>query len=175
MTWIILLAIILAFLFFVSRKPDTFRIERQTTINAPAADVFRWINNVKRFNEWNPWAQMDPTNTLTYSGPEEGPTASYSWQGKKTGEGSMTLLDQTPPTEVNFALNFVKPMKANNKTIFQIREGAGATTVSWAMTGTNNFMNKLFSLFMNIDKMVGKDFEKGLANLKAKVEAKKLN
>jgi uncharacterized protein YndB with AHSA1/START domain len=175
MGWIILLAIILAFLFYVMRKPDSFRIERQISINAPAADVFRWINNVRRFNEWNPWAQMDPTSTITYSGPEEGPKASYTWLGKKTGEGSMTLIDEKPPNEVSFALSFIRPWKGNNKTTFQIHEGSGATNVSWAMTGPSNFFNKLFTTFMSMDKMVGKDFEKGLATLKEKVEAKKLN
>jgi hypothetical protein len=175
MGWIIAIAIIAAFLFWVSRKPDTFRMERQTSINAPAADVFGWINNPRRFNEWNPWLEMEPTSTINYSGSDEGPSASYSWSGKKTGQGSMTLTDQTRPSEVNFALAFIKPFKANNKVTFQLREGSGATVVVWVMTGANSFFNKLFQTFVSMDKMMGKDFERGLANLKAKVEAKKLN
>ena len=175
MTWIIILAIIAAFLFWVSRKPDTFSLERSISINATAADVFGWINNVKRFNQWNPWAQIDPTNVITYSGPEEGPQASYSWTGKKTGQGSMTLLDQSPPHEVNYALNFIKPFRADNKTTFSIREGNGTTVVVWLMSGRNSFFNKLFQTFVSMDKMVGKDFERGLATLKQVVEQKKVN
>jgi Polyketide cyclase / dehydrase and lipid transport len=176
MTWIILLIIALfAFLLWVSRQPDTFRLERSTTINAPAHDIFGWINNVKRFNQWNPWAQLDPAATMTFSGPEEGPGASYAWQGKKSGQGSSTLRSQSPPTEVVFALDIVKPMQANNTVSFTLRETAGATTVNWAMTGSNNFVGKLFQTFVSLDKMVGKDFDKGLASLKMLVEQKKVN
>jgi hypothetical protein len=175
MIWFIVLALVVAFLFWVSRKPDTFSLARSTTINATPQDVFPWINNLKRFNQWNPWSQMEPTSVINYQGPEEGPQASYSWSGKKTGEGSMTLVDQTPPTNVSFALNFVKPWKANNQVNFTLREANGATLITWTMSGTNAFTNKLFQTFVNMDKMVGKDFERGLANLKTLAEAKTLS
>jgi hypothetical protein len=176
MTYVILaLVAIAAFLLWVSRKPDEFSIQRQISINVPASDIFTWINNVRRFNLWNPWAAMDPDTTMTYNGTDEGPGASYSWVGKKTGQGTMTLLDQSPPTDVNFSLDFVKPFKANNKANFHLIESAGPTIVVWTMTGKNGFTNKLFQTFVNMDNMVGKDFEKGLANLKTKVEQKKVN
>jgi hypothetical protein len=175
MLWIIILALIAAFMFWVSRKSDSFSLERSTSINAPAADVFGWINNLKRFNQWNPWAQMDPTNVNIYSGPEEGPQASCSWTGKKTGQGSMTLLNQTVPSEVNYALNFVKPFKANNTASFRLSEGNGTTVVVWSMSGTNSFFNKLVQSFFSMDKVVGRDFEKGLASLKQIIEQKKVN
>jgi hypothetical protein len=175
MMWFLIAALILAgFLFFVSRKPDTFSLQRSTSIAAPAADVFSWINAPKRFNQWNPWALSDPTSNITYSGPDDGPGAAYAWVGKKNGEGSMTLLTQQAHREVNFALEFVKPFKASNKAVFTLADNAGHTTVTWAMSGQNSFFNKLFQTFVSMDKMVGKDFEKGLSNLKGLVENKKL-
>jgi hypothetical protein len=172
---LIAVAVLAVFLFFVSRKPDRFSLSRSTSINATPQDIYPWINNVRRFNQWNPWAAMDPTSNITYGTSEEGPGASYSWVGKKTGEGSMTLKDQVPPSEANFALEFIKPFKASNVANFNLRETGGATTVTWTMSGANPFFNKLFQTFVSMDKMVGKDFEKGLASLKILVESKKLN
>jgi Polyketide cyclase / dehydrase and lipid transport len=175
MTIFIILAAIAAFLFWVSRKPDDFSIQRQISIDAPARDVFGWINNVRNFNQWNPWAAAEPTSLMTYNGTDEGPGASYSWKGKRTGEGSMTLLDQQKPNEVNFALEFLKPFKASNKASFRLTEGNGTTIVVWSMTGKNAFIHKLMQTFFSMDKMVGKDFERGLNSLKQLVESKKLS
>jgi hypothetical protein len=175
MLYLIIPLAIAAFLFWVSRKPDDFTISRQIAINALPGDIFGWINNVRNFNKWNPWAAMEPNNVITYNGTDEGPGASYSWQGKKTGEGSMTLLDQKKPAEVNYALDFVKPFKANNKANFRIEDSNGTTTVIWTMSGKSAFSHKLMQTFFSMDKMVGKDFERGLASLKTVVEAKKLN
>jgi hypothetical protein len=175
MFWIVAFAIIGGFLTYIARKPNTFAVQRETTINARAADIFPWLSNLHRFNEWNPWLEQEPTSTLTYSGPEEGPGASYAWLGKKTGQGNMTVRSQTPPHELSLDLNFMKPIKANNTVKFALSERGGATIVTWIMSGQNNFVAKLFQTFMNMDKMVGKDFEKGLANLKLRVESKKLH
>jgi Polyketide cyclase / dehydrase and lipid transport len=175
MIYIIILGLVAAFLFWVWRKPDGFIIQREVSINAMPQDIFGRINNLRHFNEWNPWADMDPTSTMTYNTIESGPGASYSWIGKKTGEGSMTVLDQKQPSEVNMSVNFLKPFKANNKATFRITSSGGNTTVNWAMTGKNAFAHKLMQTFFSMDKMVGKEFERGLATLKQHVEQKKVN
>jgi hypothetical protein len=173
--FVLALVAVAGFLFWVSRKPDDFSVQREISINAPASDIFTWINNVRRFNMWNPWATLDPDASMTYNGTDEGPGASYSWVGRKTGHGSMTLLDQSPPSDVNYSLDFVKPFKASNRANFHLTEGPGPTVVVWTMTGKNGFTNKLLQTFMSMDHMVGKEFEKGLASLKTKVEQKKVN
>jgi hypothetical protein len=175
MLWIVLIAIVAAFLFWVWRKPDDFSISRQTSINALPQDIFGWINNLKRYNEWNPWAASDPTSVTTYNDIEEGPGASCSWSGKKTGQGSMTISDQKQPNEVNMALHFKKPFEARNVANYTITEGNGVTVVVWTMSGKSAFSHKLMQTFFSMDKMVGNEFEKGLATLKAMVEQKKLN
>jgi Polyketide cyclase / dehydrase and lipid transport len=173
--FLLILIVLAAFLLFVSRKPNEFALSRSTVIAAPATEIFPWINNMKRFNQWNPWANVDPTSTMTYSGPEEGPNASHSWMGKKVGEGSMTLSQQTPPTDVAFALEFLKPFRASNIASFNLEPSGAQTKVTWTMTGRNSFFNKLFQTFVSMDKMVGKDFDKGLASLKQLVESRKLS
>ncbi len=172
MTWVIIAAIA-AFLFWVSRKPDQFSLERSITINAPASQILPWISNLKNMNQWNPWAGQDAKSKIAYQGPEEGPGAIYTWAGGKMGEGRFTILD-VKPTEVNCRLEMIKPMKADNKVVYSLREGNGITVVIWAMSGRNGFINKLMHTVMNMDKMVGKEFDKGLAGLKERVEAARI-
>jgi hypothetical protein len=175
MIYIIILAIIAAFLFWVSRRPDDFKVERQIAINATAAEVFPWINNLKKMNQWNPWAGQDAKSAINYEGPEAGAGAVYTWAGGKMGQGRFTILDSKPTTEVNCRLQIFKPMTADNSVNFRLLEGGGNVIVVWPMSGKNTFFNKLFQTFFSMDKMVGKDFEKGLATLKALVEQKKLH
>jgi Polyketide cyclase / dehydrase and lipid transport len=175
MIYLIILLALAAFLFWVSRKPDDFTVSRQININAMPADIFPWINNLKNMNQWNPWAGQDPKSTIAYEGPEEGPGAIYTWSGGKQGAGKFTILDVKYLSEINCRLEMIKPFAADNKVQYSIREGNGITIIIWAMSGKNAFIHKLMQTFFSMDNMVGKEFERGLANLKRLVEQKKVN
>jgi uncharacterized protein YndB with AHSA1/START domain len=171
----IILAAVAAFLFYVSRKPDSFALERQITINALPADVFPWINNLKNMNQWNPWSTQDAKSVIAYEGPDEGPGAAYTWAGGKMGQGKFQIVDTKSPTDISCRLLMIKPMAADNVVTFKLTPTNGPTTVVWRMSGKNGFVNKLMHTVMNMDKMVGRDFDKGLAHLKSLVEQKKLH
>ncbi|MEO7193074.1 MAG: SRPBCC family protein [Vicinamibacterales bacterium] len=159
------------FLLFVSRKSSSFRWERHTTIAAPPAKIFPLINHFHAWREWSPWEGLDPNLVRTYSGPDHGVGAVYAWEGnKKVGKGRMEITDSAEPTRVRINLDFIAPFEAHNVAEFTLSpEGAG-TRVNWVMTGPTPFMNKLIGIFMNFEAMVMKDFEKGLAQLKAAAE-----
>ncbi|WP_035608954.1 SRPBCC family protein [Haloferula sp. BvORR071] len=167
------LAVVVAILIVViSMQPADFKIERSTTINAPAATVFAQVNDFHKWEVWSPWAKLDPNMKTTYEGPAAGPGAKYSWVGdSKVGEGRMTIVDSRAPELVKIKLEFLKPMAATNDTEFSFRPEGNRTKVTWTMSGKNGFMSKAFGLFMNMDKMVGGDFEKGLAQMKFAAEA----
>lgn len=160
--------IIVAVLIFASTRPDSFRIERSARIAAPAANVFPLINDFHQWAQWSPWENLDPNMKKTYSGSPMGPGSVYEWTGNnKVGEGRMTILDSKPGEIVSLKLEFFKPFKATNQGTFTLTPADSGTNVNWSMEGKNLFVGKVFSLFMDMDKMVGKDFEKGLANLNA--------
>jgi hypothetical protein len=171
MFWFLILLAIAAFLFWVSRKPGEFTLERSTLINASPAQIHPWINNLKQMNQWNPWATYDPKSKITYEGPEAGPGAVYTWGGSRMGEGRFKITD-TKADAISADLTMIKPMKADNKVIFALQPEGTATRVTWRMSGCNGFLQKLMHTFMNMDKMVGTEFEKGLAGLKQRVEAR---
>ncbi len=175
MIYLIILAFIAAFLSYVVRKPDSFALQRQITINALPADIFPWINNLKSMNRWNPWSNQDAKSVIAYEGPDEGPGAIYTWAGGKMGQGKFQIVDVKSPTEIKCRLLMIKPMAADNVVTFTLMPSSGPTTVVWSMSGKNSFISKLMHTVMNMDKMVGRDFDKGLANLKALVEQKKLH
>ena len=172
--WIlgVLIAAVAVILIIASTKPDTFRVERRTTINAPPEKIFPLLNDFHEWPKWSPWEKKDPNMRRMHSGMPSGKGAIYAWEGdKNVGKGSMEILESTPPSRLLIALNFLAPWQAKNQVEFTLApSGAGATNVNWAMTGQNVFMGKVMSTVMNIDKMVGKDFEQGLANLKAAAE-----
>ena len=170
-----IIAAIAAFLFYVSRKPDSFALQRQININALPADIFPWINNLKNMNQWNPWSTQDAKSVIQYEGPEEGPGAVYTWAGGKMGQGKFQIVDTNSPTQIICRLLMIKPMAADNVVTFNLTSSNGPTTVVWSMSGKNGFINKLMHIVMNMDKMVGRDFDRGLANLKSLVEQKKLH
>jgi Polyketide cyclase / dehydrase and lipid transport len=175
MIWTILIAIIAAFLFRVSRQPDDFTVARKISVNATAADIFPWVNNLKNMNQWNPWAGQDEKSVINYEGPEEGPGAVYTWAGGKQGAGKFTIMDVKPPHELNCRLEMYKPFAADNTIKYTITETGGTTLIVWAMSGKNALMHKGMQTFFSMDKMVGKEFEKGLSSLKVLVERKKVN
>ena len=149
---------------------STFTVERSTTINAPASEVHARIDNFHDWVDWSPWEGIDPNLQRTYSGPEAGVGAAYAWKGaRKVGEGNMTITDLRPE-RIALDLNFLKPFKASNVTVFTLLGDAAGTKVTWTMTGRKTFMSKIMGVFMSMDKLVGKDFDKGLATLKRVVE-----
>jgi hypothetical protein len=163
----ILLGLLAAVLILAALRPNTFTVQRQAVINAPAERIFPLINDFHHWEAWSPWDKMDPTMKRTYSGAQSGPGAKYAWLGnKKVGEGSMEILSSQAPSKVTIKLDFLKPFEAHNTTVFSLSPAQNGTTVVWMMTGPANFMTKLFGLLFNMEKMVGKDFERGLANLK---------
>jgi hypothetical protein len=172
-TILIIAAVVIAgFVIVVLTRPDDFRLSRSTTIAAPQAVVFAQVNDFHKWEAWSPWAKLDPNATNTFEGPAEGLGSKFSWAGNsKVGAGSMTITESRPDDLVRLRLEFLKPFKATNTTEFTMQPTEGQTVVTWTMTGKNNFMAKAFSLFMDCEKMVGPDFEKGLANLKAVAEA----
>jgi hypothetical protein len=163
---LVLLVLVAGFCTYVLTRPDTFHIERSATIAAPAPVVFARINDFHAWEDWSPWEGLDPQMKRTFSGPDSGPGATYAWVGNdKVGTGKMTITDTTPPSRVGIDLDFIKPFPANDKVVFTLVPEANGTKVTWAMDGKNSFASKFFGVFMNIDKMVGNDFEKGFASL----------
>ncbi len=170
-TIIVLVIAILAFLFYVNSRPSAFSMSRSITINAPAEKVFAQINSFKNWAAWSPWEKMDPSMQRNFSGAASGTGAHYSWVGnKKVGQGAMEITRSVPSTNMQLDLHFIKPFKAHNVTEFTLMPEGKATTVKWEMRGNLNLMMKTMHIFMDMDKVVGKDFESGLANLKAIVE-----
>jgi len=161
------------FAVFVATRPDSYKVERTAKIEAPADVVFAQLDNFKAWSEWSPWDKLDPNMKKTFEGPAQGVGASYSWQGNdKVGKGKMTVTEVTPPTAIAYRLEFIEPFASVAQTRFSVKpEGDKAAAVTWAMEGKNNFIGKAFGVFMDMDKMIGKDFDKGLGSLKTIVEA----
>ena len=167
----LLLLLIAAFLVYASMQPTSMRIERSLEMNAPASAIFPLINDFHQWAVWSPWEKMDPNLKRTFSGPDAGVGATYQWAGnKKVGEGRMTIMESRPPEWLNVKLEFLKPWKATNQSMFRLEPAEAGTKVVWAMEGERNFMMKAMGVFMNMEKMIGKDFDAGLAAMKAAVE-----
>jgi len=170
--FIALALIVIAFIVVVAMQPADFRVTRSTTIAAPASAVFAQVNDFHRWEAWSPWAKLDPNMKTTHEGATAGTGAIYSWSGNKdVGEGRMTLIESRTSEFVRIKLEFKKPFAATNTTEFTFNPEGNQTVVTWSMAGENNFMAKAFGLFMNMDKMVGGDFEKGLASMKTVTES----
>ena len=171
----ILLALaIIAILFFILLvgRPDEFKVMRSATIAAPPATAFEQVNDFHKWDNWSPWAKLDPECRNTFSGAAAGRNASFAWDGnKKVGAGRMTITESQSPELIRINLEFLRPFAATSITEFTFRLQGGQTLATWTMTGKNNFISKVFGLFMDCDTMVGKDFEKGLASLKSIAEA----
>jgi hypothetical protein len=156
---------------FVATRPEDFSISRSATFAAPAPAVFVQVNEIKKWEVWSPWAKKDPQAKSSYAGPAAGTGASMSWAGNnEVGEGRMTIAESRANELVRFKLEFFKPFAATNEAQFAFKENGGKTTVTWTMTGRNNFIARAMCLVFDMDKMVGGDFEKGLASLKGIVE-----
>jgi uncharacterized protein YndB with AHSA1/START domain len=166
------LAVILVLLaIVVALRPAAFRVVRSATISAPPAVVFAHVNDLHKWQTWSPWAKQDPAAKTIFEGPRAGTGAAMAWAGDKVGEGRMTITESRASELVRFKLDFLKPFKATNTAEFTFTPEADQTVVTWSMSGKNNFMSKAVSLFMNCDKMIGGDFEKGLTDLKLMSES----
>ena len=165
-------ALLVALVVFVATRPDTFTVERSALISATPEQVFPLVNDFKNWKHWSPWDKKDPGMTMNYGGSESGEGATYSWSGdKNVGQGGMTITDIIPNEKITIHLEFMKPMKATNTAVFTFQPKDGNTLVTWSMEGNNNFMGKAFSLFMDMDRMVGGDFEEGLSALNGAVKS----
>jgi polyketide cyclase/dehydrase/lipid transport protein len=163
--------IIVVFVIVVATRPANFRITRSTAIAAPAEVVFAQVNDFHKWDAWSPWAKLDPAMKQTHEGTSAGAGAIYSWAGnKEVGEGRMTITESRTNDLIRIKLEFLKPFAAVNTTEFTFTPDGNQTAITWSMTGTNNFMAKAFCMFMDMDKMVGGDFEKGLAQMKSVAE-----
>ena len=163
--------LIAALLVFAATKPDTFRVQRATSIKAPPEKIFAPINDFHSWGSWSPYEKKDPAMKRTHSGASNGKGAVYEWDGnKEIGKGSMEITKSSPPSKVTIKLEFVKPFEAHNIVEFTLEPKGDSTTVTWAMHGPAPYLAKLMSIFFSMDRMVGKDFETGLANLKTVAE-----
>ena len=167
----VIAAIVVLFLIIVALRPSDFRIERKATVNAAPAAVFAQVNDFRNWRAWSPWEGRDPNLKRTYEGPGAGNGAVYSWAGNRdVGEGRMTIVESRPGELVRIKLEFLKPFAATNTAEFTFAPQADGTLTTWSMTGKHNFMAKAFCMFMDMDKMIGGDFEKGLAAMKTVAE-----
>jgi len=166
--------VIVIFLIVVAMQPANYSVTRSLTIAATPEVVFPHVNELQKWAPWNPWEKLDPNMKLTYEGPEAGVGASYSWVGNsEVGEGKMTITGSKPNESLQLKLEFFKPMAGVSDTEFTFKPQGDQTEVTWSMSGQNNFIAKAMCLFMNMDKMIGGQFEKGLAELKVVAEAAK--
>ena len=157
---------------FIATRPAHFRVERSAQINASAAVVFPLINDFHNWPKWSPWEKLDPGMKKTFSGAPAGTGAQYAWVGNdKAGEGRMTITDSKPTELIALKLEFLKPFAATNQATFQLVPGAAGTQVKWGMEGDNGFIAKAFCLVVDMDALVGKDFEEGLSNLNKLAQA----
>jgi hypothetical protein len=161
---------IAAVLLLAARQPDTFRVQRSILVGAPAERIFPLIADLSQMNSWNPFVKRDAQVKGSYSGPAAGPGATYVFQGKEAGSGSLRVTDAAVPTRVAMKLDMSAPMEAHNDVLFTLAPEGGATRVSWTMQGPSPFLGKLMGVVFNMDSMVGGAFEEGLAELKLRAE-----
>lgn len=168
---LVVLIIILAVV--ISMQPAEFKVTRSLLINAPARTIFAEVNDLKRWENWSPWAKLDPNAKADFSGASAGEGAVMSWDGNhEVGKGSMTITESQSPSLIRMRLDFIKPMPGTSESIVQFQEQDGGTLVTWSMSGKNNFIAKAMSLIFDCEKIVGGYYETGLKNLKAVAEAK---
>ncbi len=174
----LLLAVVVVlavFTVFVATRPSSYRVSRAQAIAAPPSSVYALVADFHQWEKWSPWAKLDPAMKTTYAGPVAAAGSSYAWIGNdKVGEGTMTILEAKPGERVRIRLEFIKPFASTNSTEFEFAPKTGGTQTTWTMVGQNGFVGKAFSVFMDMDKMIGNDFDKGLSQLKAVAEAERV-
>lgn len=165
------LGVIAVFLLYVGMKSPDYFVSREITINAPAEKIFPYLNDQKLAEQWGPWLDIDPQAKMNYSGPDSGPGAKASWDSTgQLGTGSATIVESIENQKVGIALEYTKPMTMTQRADYLIKPAGDKSVVVWQVTGKNNFISRLMCTFMDMDKMVGGMFEKGLSKLKTVVE-----
>jgi carbon monoxide dehydrogenase subunit G len=158
-------------LIFAASRPDSFGVQRSASIKAPPEKIYPLLNDFGQWPTWSPWEHKDPAMKRTLGAATAGPGATYAWDGnKEVGQGEMTITGASAPTQLTIRLHFIKPFEATNQVDFRLEPQGEATRVVWDMRGPAPFITKLMGVFVDMDKMIGKDFEAGLANLKAAAE-----
>lgn len=169
---IALAVILVVFLVAVAMQPNDYRVTRTATMAAPVGAVFAQVNNLRKWEAWSPWAKLDPAAKNSFAGPAEGTGAVFSWAGNnQVGEGRMTITESRANEFIRFHLEFIKPMAGTSTAEWSFKAGGNQTSVTWTMFGKNDFIGKAFCLFMSMDKMIGGQFDQGLASIKSIVEA----
>ncbi|MBY4948246.1 SRPBCC family protein [Cupriavidus respiraculi] len=165
---LVVAVLVAAVLILAATRPDSFRVERAITIDAPPDRVYALLADFREWSAWSPYEKRDPAMRRNFEGPASGPGAVYAWAGnKEVGEGRMEIVNSAPPTELTIQLDFIEPFTAHNTAQFTLAPAQGGTRVTWAMWGPSPFVSRLIGLFIDMDTMIGRDFEAGLANLKA--------
>lgn len=168
---LVLAGLVGGLLLYAATRPDTFRVERRVLIDRPAADIFPLLENFHEWPKWSPWEDLDADLRRNYSGTDRGKGAIYEWEGNsRAGKGHMEIIRSDAPTHITIDLSFIRPFKAENAAAFDLEPQAGGTEVTWAIYGPLPFVSKLMGLFVSMDKLVGKDFDKGLSKLKVAAE-----
>lgn len=167
----VLAAAVVILLIVASTRPNSFRVERTVNVAAKPEKIFPLLNDLRAQNAWSPWDKKDPGMKRTYSGAEKGVGAVYEWDGnKEIGAGRLEIVESTPASRVVMKLDFIKPMEGHNVAELSLEPKGGATEVTWSIAGPMPFVSKIFSLFCSMDTMIGKEFEKGLGDLKILAE-----
>lgn len=173
---VVVMLLLAALLLYVATRPSGFRIQRSIRIFAPRERLFAYVSDLHNFDAWSPWATLDPAMQKIHSGAASGVGAAYEWRGNnKVGQGRMEIIDAVEPARVVIKLDFLKPFAAHNTTEYILAEAADGTEFTWLMHGPNSFASRVMSLFFSMDKMVGAQFEQGLASLKSLVEQGRLD
>lgn len=168
----VLVVLVVGLAVYVATRPAEFRVVRTATVSAPAPAVFALVNDFHNWAAWSPWAKLDPAMKQSYEGAAAGTGAVYTWAGnREVGEGRMTMTESRPPDLIRIKLEFLKPFAATNTAEFAFRAEGDRTTVTWSMDVRKNFVTKAMGLVMSMDRMVGGQFEKGLAEMKRVAEA----
>lgn len=168
---IVVVVLIAGVLVFAATRPDAFRVERSVTIKAPPEKIYPYFDDFNRWAVWSPWEKLDPAMKRTFSGAPSGKGSVYAWQGNsKVGEGRMEILESSPSKKLLIKLDFIKPFEGHNTAEYTLTPSGDTTRVTWAMYGPSTYVTKLMGVFVSMDSMIGKDFEAGLANLKAAAE-----
>jgi len=165
-----LILVIVVILGLAMMQPDSFKVQRSATIKAPPAKVMAYLNDFHQWPAWSPWEKLDPNMQRTFEGAASGKGAVYAWKGNDdVGQGRMEIIESVP-AQLDIKLDFIKPFASSNRTEFALQEQGDSTVVTWTMTGPSQFVTKVMGVFFSMDKMIGKDFEKGLAQLKTVAE-----
>ena len=167
----IVVIVVAGVLIYAATRPDSFRVERTATIKAPPDKIYAEIANLRGWSAWSPYEKKDPGMKRVFSGAESGKGAVYAWDGNKdVGQGRMEIVEATPPSKIAIKLDFIKPFEGHNMAEFTLAPAGDSTTVTWAMYGPSPYVAKVMGTFFDLDKMIGDDFEAGLAALKTVAE-----